>query len=311
MKATFSLVMALAVLISGPLALAQDAPGAPAAGQMTQEEFNQAISQALQMLAASGDQEAFDTIKKAKENGGQLQISHEDAVKFIDRAQKLRDGGAAEAPKETPKEEPKEELKKPDKDRVTEAIRLLAKAGDKEAKDFIENYRRTKKLEIDDDAGRAFIARAEEKKLLKPEPTNPSDDEAPPAKDAKDANPPPDKDRVEEAVKLLSKKGDKEAREAIDHSRRNKGEMGLSDDQGRAMIDRAVEKGLMKEDSANPGGDEVNPQMMRQLIERLAQDGDRTAKGILRKAKKDDKELKYTEEEKKKILASAREAGLI
>jgi len=55
-------------------------------GQMTQEEFSRALTQALQMLAASGDQEAFDLIKKAKENNGQLQITQEEAQKIIDRA---------------------------------------------------------------------------------------------------------------------------------------------------------------------------------------------------------------------------------
>jgi hypothetical protein len=279
----------------------------------------QELVNAIEKMAADGDADAVEGKKyvdKARDSGtGRLEMPRELLGKIVTKARekglmKAPEGGGGTA--EPPKDEPKAEPVKPDMDRATEAIRVLAKDGDKEAQDFIDNFRKTKKLELSDDEARAFIDRAVAKNLIKPEPANPGDGDAaktPPAGD-KGGGPAPDMERVKEAVKLLAKKGDKEARDAESRARRNKGDLGLTNEQASAMIERAVEKGLLEEVAANPGDDEMPPGMMKSLIERLAQDGDRTAKSILRKQKKGE-ELKYTDEQKKKILESAREAGLL
>lgn len=276
-------------------------------GQMTQEEFSRMLSQALQMLAASGDQEAFDTIKKAKENGGQLQITQEEAQKFIDRAKQMRDGGG-QTKEEPAKEEPAKEEEppaKPDIEKVKEAIKALAKKGDKEAQAVIDHARRNRgELKVTDEEGRRFIARANGEEEPK-EPANPAAEEADPNK--------PDIAKAEEAVRLLAKKGDREAKAVVERARRNQGEMDLSAEEAKTFIDRAIEKELIDPAKANPGGEaeKMPPQQVKQLIKALAERGDRDAKSIMRKAKKNDDEITYTEEEEKEIIKNAKKAGLI
>jgi hypothetical protein len=50
---------------------------------------------------------------------------------------------------------------------------------------------------------------------------------------------------------------------------------------------------------------------VKQLIKALAERGDRDAKAIMRKAKKNDDEITYTEEEEIEIIKNAKKQGLI
>jgi hypothetical protein len=278
----------------------QDQP--PAGGEMSQEEFNKAFSQALQMLAANGDQEAFDTIKKAKENGGKVEISREEAQKFIDRAQKMANGGGAEPDKPAePAPEEKKEPEKPDPEKVKEAVKELAKKGDKEALAVIEHARKNRgELKVTDEEGRKFIARAAGEEEPK---------EAKPAGADKDAAEKPNQATAREAVRLLAKNGDKEAKAVIEKARRNREEITLTDADAKMFIDRALEKKLLKE--GEEAEERVPPETMKQLIKELEKRGDRDAKSIMRKAKKNDGEITYTEEEEKEIIKNAKKQGLI
>jgi hypothetical protein len=281
---------------------------APAAGkEMTQEEFNKAFSQALQMLAANGDQEAFDMIKKAKENGGRLEISKEEAQKFIDRANKVASGadpGGGTEP-EKPAEPPKEEEKpKPDIEKVKEAVKALAKKGDKEAQAVIEHARKNRgELKVTDAEGHQFIERAEvlARTGELPEPAAKTDEPAPD---------PAVIEKGREAVRLLAKKGDKEAKEVVEKARRNRGEITLTEEEAKAFIEDAIKEDLMKEGEPDPA-EKMPPQQVKQLIKALAERGDRDAKAIMRKAKKNDGEITYTEEEEKEIIKNAKKEGLI
>lgn len=80
-------------------------------GEMTQEEVGRALTRALQVLAASGDQEAFDALKKARETG-RLEMTREQAQQFIDRAKQGGGGGGGAAKEEPPKKPDLEKVKK-------------------------------------------------------------------------------------------------------------------------------------------------------------------------------------------------------
>ncbi|MCF7730826.1 MAG: hypothetical protein K9N23_04025 [Akkermansiaceae bacterium] len=279
-------------------------------GEMTQEEFGRALTRALQMLAASGDQEAFDAIKKAKENGGRLEMTQAEAQKFIDRANQGGGGGGGAAKDEPAKEEPAKEEppKKPDLEKVKEAVKRLAKKGDKDAQVVIDHALRNRgELKVTDEEGWDFIVRAfpEEEVNAPVAKAKDEDKDQDPAK--------PDMAKAEEAVTVLAKKGDKEARAVVDRARRNHGEMDLSTEEAKTFLDRAIEKELIDPEKANPGGEaeRMPPQQVQQLIKILAERGDRDAKSIMRKSKKNDGEIKYTKEEEEEIIKNAKQAGLI
>ena len=298
----------------------------PQPAAMTQEEFNRAFNQAVQILIDNGDQEAFDLKKKAKENGGRLDVSKEEALKFIERAKKVASGannGGDKEPEKPAEPTPEKELEKPDPEKVKEAVKVLAKKGDKQAQAVIDHARANRgELKVTDDEGRKFIERANELEVTgvlpkadepsKDEPSKdePSKDE--PSKDepTKDDPDKPDMEKAKEAVKLLAKKGDKEAKEAMETARRNRTEITLTDEQARAFIERAVDKDLIKDGKEDPA-DKMPPQQVKQLIKALAERGDRDAKAIMRKAKKNDDEITYTEEEEIEIMKNAKKQGLI
>lgn len=304
-------------------------------GEQTQEERNRAFTAALNYLATLGDEEARNIIQQAQQNNGQVSIDQEKAQAIIDRAAKaMQNGGKIDAPAadEKKEEEKKEEEKKeddkplfpPDEERVKKAIAALAKDGDEEAKEIIEEFKKTRKLDISDAKRWEMITRAVEKKLIKGEEndpkTTPKEEDKPkdePAADKKEeADPKKDaqRKRAEDAVRALAKKGDKDARAVIDRSRRNRGDMQLTEEEMKTFIDLAVEKELIEPEKANPGGEpeRMPPQQVKQLIKMLAERGDRDAKAIMRKAKKnEDDEIKYTDEEEAKIIEKAKKAGLI
>jgi hypothetical protein len=288
----------------------------PPAAEMNQEDFNKALNQAVQILVDNGDQEAFDLRKKAKENGGRVEVSKEEALKFIERAKKVASGannGGDKEPEKPAEPTPEKELEKPDPEKVKEAVKVLAKKGDKQAQAVIDHARANRgELKVTDDEGRKFIERANELEVtgVLPKADEPSKDE--PSKDepTKDDPDKPDMEKAKEAVKLLAKKGDKEAKEAMETARRNRTEITLTDEQARAFIERAVDKDLIKDGKEDPA-DKMPPQQVKQLIKALAERGDRDAKAIMRKAKKNDDEITYTEEEEIEIIKNAKKQGLI
>lgn len=297
--------------ISPCLAAATQLFADPPAAEMTQEDFNKAFNQAVQILVDNGDQEAFDLRKKAKENGGRVEVSKEEALKFIDRAKKVAGGannGGDKEPEKPAEPTPEKELEKPDMEKVKEAVKLLAKKGDKEAQAVIDHARANRgELKVTDDEGRKFIARANELEVTGalPKPDEPTKDE--PTKDDPDK---PDMEKAKEAVRLLAKKGDKEAKDAMEAARRNHTEITLTNEQAKEFIERAVKKDLMKDGKEDPA-DKMPPQQVKQLIKALAERGDRDAKAIMRKAKKNDDEITYTEEEEKEIIKNGKKLGLI
>lgn len=341
MKARFSLVVVSAALWVAGAAVVRGGPADPVPfgmsgvarfdgdGQPTQEDLNRAFSHALNYLASVGDEEAKGLIKQAQENNGQIQVTADQAKAIVDRAAKtMQNGGKLEQPaggtakedEEKAKEEDAKPLSPPAEERVKKAIALLAKEGDEDAKQTIEDFKKTRKLDISDKQGWEFISRAVAKGLMKAEDGDPEvkTDEAdkPKEGDKPKAAPEdgdkekPDMDRAEEAVKALAKKGDKEAKAVIDRARRNRGEMDLSSEEATTFIDRAVEKKLLKSTKLDPE-DRLPPQQVKQLIKTLAERGDRDAKAIMRKAKKNDDDITYTPEEEKVIMDNARKAGLI
>ena len=283
----------------------------PPAAEMNQEDFNKALNQAVQILVDNGDQEAFDLRKKAKENGGRVEVSKEEALKFIERAKKVASGannGGDKEPEKPAEPTPEKELEKPDPEKVKEAVKVLAKKGDKQAQAVIDHARANRgELKVTDAEGRKLIERANELEVtgILPKPDEPTKDE--PTKDDPDK---PDMEKAKEAVKQLAKKGDKEAKEAMETARRNRTEITLTDEQARAFIERAVDKDLIKDGKEDPA-DKMPPQQVKQLIKALAERGDRDAKAIMRKAKKNDDEITYTEEEEIEIIKNAKKQGLI
>ncbi len=302
--------------------------------QQTQEERNRALSAAVSYLATLGDAEARDLIKQMQENNGSVSIPPEQAQALVDRAAKaMQNGGKLDQPAADKKEEEKKEEEKkeddkplfpPNEERVKKAIAALAKDGDEEAKTVVEEFKKTRKLDISDSKRWEMISRAVAKGLIKAEDGDPKvapkEEEKPktePKTENKEGKEEPKNanlKRAEEAVRLLAKKGDKDAKAVMDRSRRNRGDMQLTDDEITTFIDRAVEKELIEPEKANPGGEpeRMPPQQVKQLIKALAERGDRDAKAIMRKAKKnEDDEIKYTAEEEEKIIANAKKAGLI
>lgn len=280
----------------------KDDPAEKPAGEMTQDEFNMALTRALQMLAANGDQEAFDLIKKARENGGRLDITMEDARKIIERANQMASGGGKT--EETPQgESPKEEEKpaRPSDDEIKEAVRKLVKEGDKDALAVADHARRNKgELKVSDEQAIALVKRSKGEKAEFPSEGDDGPTEAEKALIEKGR----------EAVRLLAKKGDKEARELLEQARRNRGEIELTAEKAQEFIDSAVEKDLMA-DADKEEAERMAPAQVKQLIKALADRGDRDAKAIMRKAKKNDDEITYTPEEEKEIIKNAKKAGLI
>lgn len=352
MKATRSLVFVSAALWHAGTLVSHGSPVWPDGGwnaapgialfdgenaPPTQEERNRALSAAINYLATLGDADAQAIIKQMQENNGSVSIPQEQAQAFIDRAAKaMQNGGKLDQPaadkkeeekKEEEKKEPDKPLFPPDEERVKKAVAALAKDGDEEAKAVIEEFKKTRKLDISDAKRWEMIGRAVAKGLIKAEDGDPKvapkEEEKPKTepnaenKEGKEGKEEPKNanlKRAEEAVRLLAKKGDKDAKAVMDRSRRNRGDMQLTDDEITTFIDRAVEKELLEPEKANPGGEpeRMPPQQVKQLIKALAERGDRDAKAIMRKAKKnEDDEIKYTAEEEEKIIANAKKAGLI
>ena len=240
-----------------------------------------------------------------------MEVSKEEALKFIERAKKVASGannGGDKEPEKPAEPTPEKELEKPDPEKVKEAVKVLAKKGDKQAQAVIDHARANRgELKVTDAEGRKLIERANELEVtgILPKPDEPTKDE--PTKDDPDK---PDMEKAKEAVKQLAKKGDKEAKEAMETARRNRTEITLTDEQARAFIERAVDKDLIKDGKEDPA-DKMPPQQVKQLIKALAERGDRDAKAIMRKAKKNDDEITYTEEEEIEIIKNAKKQGLI
>jgi hypothetical protein len=351
MKMSVSVTLVAASLWVAGFSPALDLPGSPwlpgkgiasfqdgdGAQQQNQEDFNRAFVGALNYLATIGDEEARAMIKQAQENNGQIQATMEQAQAIINRAAKAMQNGGKLDPADTTgnaddKEEEEEKpaadepLFPPSEDRVKEAIRQLAKTGDEEAKQIIEEFKKTRKLDLTDEKGWELIGRAVEKGLMKAEDGDPKPkpkadsgkgDDADDKKEA-EAKAAATKKRAEEAVTALAKKGDKEARAVMDRARRNRGDMQLTDAEAKDFIDRAVEKELIEPERVGPAegqeAERMHPQQLNQLAQRLEQSGDRVAKRILRDKRRDTEEgetPEFTEDEEKEIIERAKKAGLL
>lgn len=348
MKMSVPVTFAAAALWGAGFSTALDLPGSawlPGGGvasfqenggaQQNQEDFSRAFVAALNYLATIGDEEARAMIKQAQENNGQIQATMEQAQAIIDRAARaMQNGGKLDPADTTGSSDTKEEetpaaeepLFPPSEDRVKEAIRQLSKTGDEEAKQIIEEFKKTRKLDLTDEKGWELIGRAVDKGLMKaedgdpkikPRPAGAADREAEEKKEA-EAKAAATKKRAEEAVTLLAKKGDKEARAVVDRARRNRGDMQLTDAEAREFIDRAVEKELIEPERVNPADgqqeERMHPQQLNQIAQRLEQSGDRVAKRILRDKRRDTEEgetPEFTKEEEKELTERAKKAGLL
>lgn len=179
-----------------------------------QADYNR-LGEAIKALTAANDQEALDTVEKAKANGGKLQMSMEEASAMVKRAiEKGLIPEKAEAPKTTS-----------DAEIAAKVIKPLAQGGDPFAKEILEkNKTDENQLALTPKEIETLIAKAKEKGIL----------------------PKTDLAIVAKAIQDLAASGDEAAKAKMEAAAKNGGNLEITSDESEEFVRKAKEKGLIK-----------------------------------------------------------------
>lgn len=250
------------------------------------------VSQALDALAKSGDQEAKDALEGAAAKGGHLEITPEQGGRFVARAKEkgLLKSDAGKTKGES------ESAPVTDAHLLLKALQRLTKNGDEEAKKVLEGaVANGGRLQMSSTEAGKFVARAKEKGLRTGD-------------DAQDGNGATDPQLIVKAIQQLAQSGDEDAKKALAEAVANGGRLEITPEKGGEFIARAKEKGLLKEAEGKAGAD---AQLLLKAIQQLAKNGDEEANQAMGEALLNGGRLEVTPEQSGKFIARAKEKGLL